>query len=646
MLALGSRIARLLLLLLPLLLLAAAPASAGVERWTHFGPSSTWISDVVLDPHTPSTLWIASGLVYKSEDGGASFHLAASGLEGQIEHLAVDPGRPGVLYAASEDFENFTHVLYRSQDGGEHWTPAAGGHDFGAIDSLSVAPARKPGDPGIVFVSSGDAFRSVDGGDSFEDVLAADSGVETVAPDLRNPGTLYVATLYERFKSTDFGDTWTDIVEDPANFPPFVHTLVVAPSDPQILYETGDGANVGATWRSRDGGATWQGPFPFRGDVLTVDPLDPDTVYGGGIRGLFVSHDGGETFTEATNGVPPLSIEVTGYYGIGAIAIDPARPRFALAGTSQGLFATMNRGTAWTALPQRGLEGNPVANLIISRSDPAHWILSSLGSFFESHDRGRTFVPFADSLARTGQITEIVPDPFAGGGRLWAIADYALWWSWSDGVTWVQRGDPPQNSHVLLAAPGVMVVQTETGIYRSSDAGHSWHNVWRSPFIDRYFTRRLEQDPRNPRTLYGLGGRSEDGGRTWRVWHTFDAVGFDPFRPRAVHLADGDILYVTRDGGATFQAVGHFGLAATAARVLSLVFDRDHRDVLYAVTYADGILRSRDGGVTWGPINDGLTPPFYPSPGINLIQDPANGQRFYFLSGTGLYRADFSGGPS
>src|SRR6185369_4044800 len=172
-------------------------------------------------------------------------------------------------------------------------------------------------------------------------------------------GTLYVSTLYERFKSTDFGDTWTNIVEDPANFPPFVHTLVVAPSDPQTLYETGDGANVGATWRSRDGGATWQGPFPFRGDLLAVDPVDPDTVYGGGIRGLFVSHDGGETFTEATNGVPPLSIEVTGYYGIGAIAIDPARPRFALAGTSQGLFTTMNRGTTWTALPQRGLAGNP-----------------------------------------------------------------------------------------------------------------------------------------------------------------------------------------------------------------------------------------------------------------------------------------------
>jgi photosystem II stability/assembly factor-like uncharacterized protein len=84
-------------------------------------------------------------------------------------------------------------------------------------------------------------------------------------------------------KSTDFGVTWTPLTEDPGHFPPFVHDLVVAPGDPQTLYETGDGANIGATWRSRDGGATWEGPFEFRGDVLAVDPGDSDTVYGGSV---------------------------------------------------------------------------------------------------------------------------------------------------------------------------------------------------------------------------------------------------------------------------------------------------------------------------------------------------------------------------
>ena len=111
-----------------------------------------------------------------------------------------------------------------------------------------------PGQPGVVFVGAGRGLRSVDGGASFQPVF--EPGVvdilEAFAGHPRNPGTVYAATLYQRFKSTDFGATWAPLDEDPEHFPPFVHDLVVAPGDPQTLYETGDGANVGATWRSHE----------------------------------------------------------------------------------------------------------------------------------------------------------------------------------------------------------------------------------------------------------------------------------------------------------------------------------------------------------------------------------------------------------
>jgi hypothetical protein len=119
----ASRIAR--LLLVPLLALAAAPASAGIDRWTPFGPRGTGVVDVVVDPRSPSTLWIAAGTVYKSEDGGASFHPPASGLEGHfLQRLAIDPGQPDVLYGAALDDGSSTG-FYRSQDGGAHWTNIA-----------------------------------------------------------------------------------------------------------------------------------------------------------------------------------------------------------------------------------------------------------------------------------------------------------------------------------------------------------------------------------------------------------------------------------------------------------------------------------------------------------------------------------------
>ena len=641
-------------LLVPLLLLlAAAPASAGVDQWTAFGPSGGFITSVVLDPHSPSTLWIASDQVYKSEDGGASFHLSASGLEGlSIEHLAIDPGHPDVLYATTFD-ATFGAGVYRSQDGGAHWTLVASEGEFTFTSSLAVAPGptETSGAPGIVFVgTTSRLYRSIDGGTTFQPVISFDTAeiFVAVAPDPRHPGTVYAATLLQRFKSTDFGVTWTDLVEDPAVYPPWVHDLVVAPGDPQTLYETGDGSDGGETWRSRDGGTTWQGPFPFHGDVLAVDPADARTVYGGSDLGLFVSHDGGETFAAVTAGVPPLSIEQIDYGGVSALTVDPARPGYALAGTGQGLLATTNRGAAWTVQPQRGLIRNPVTNFRIDPFDPAHWILSSLGSYSESHDRGRTFAPFADSLLRAEGILQIEPDPFVRN-RFWALTRRGLALSRDGGATWTHRSSTPaESSDLLLPAPGILLLRQGVTIFRSTNAGLTWSPARREQFSEPYHFQHLDQDPRNPRTVYGLRSRSDDAGRHWRHWHKADAFGFDPFQPSTtVHFFDGDTLFVTHDGGTTFQTVGRLEPTdpTVKAHVLTLLFDRDDRNVLYAVTFGDGAFRSRDGGATWEPLNTGL-PPLFPNRDTHtLVQDPVNGQRFYFTPGAGLYRADWTGGP-
>lgn len=110
----AARIARRLLLML--LLLAAPAAFAGIDRWTLYGPTGSGVVDVVIDPRSPDRLWITNGTVYKSEDGGVSFHPSASGLEGQvIWRLAIDPGQPDVLYASVWDHGS---GVFRSRDGG------------------------------------------------------------------------------------------------------------------------------------------------------------------------------------------------------------------------------------------------------------------------------------------------------------------------------------------------------------------------------------------------------------------------------------------------------------------------------------------------------------------------------------------------
>jgi hypothetical protein len=124
---LASRIVPLLVLSL-LVLAAPPPAFAGIDRWTLYGPTGSGLSDVVVDPRSPDRMWIAAGTVYKSEDGGRSFHPSANGLEEKvIWSLAIDPGEPDVLYASG--WANGSGV-FRSQDGGAHWSPMGDRQDF------------------------------------------------------------------------------------------------------------------------------------------------------------------------------------------------------------------------------------------------------------------------------------------------------------------------------------------------------------------------------------------------------------------------------------------------------------------------------------------------------------------------------------
>jgi hypothetical protein len=321
---------------------------------------------------------------------------------------------------------------------------------------------------------------------------------------------------------------------------------------------------------------------------------------------------------------------------------------------------TEDGGDHWRQPAQRGLEHNPVGELQIDPFDPAHWILVSLDTPYATRDRGATF-----TLLSPARIARLAFDPFVRG-RVWALgttADGASGLLVSDGggAHWAQVNPLGLGSALLVPARRV-IVMAGIGIFRSADNGRTLNRVESGAIPaadggDPYFVsfNTLLRDPRNVRTLYALGNairahdsgfpviyRSTDVGRTWQVWNRGgQAVGFDPFQPNAVYVTAQNHLRVTRDGGATFKKVGDLPLHGYPW-VLELVFDRAHRGTIYAATFGDGVLRSRDGGVTWQPVNAGL-PHVDPNPIRELLQDPVLPQRFYATPDAGgLWRADFT----
>ncbi|HEY9405680.1 MAG TPA: Calx-beta domain-containing protein [Pyrinomonadaceae bacterium] len=128
----------------------------GGANWIRVGASSLFNSvSIVVDPKTPSTLYVSSntspsGGVYKSTDGGMTWARMNSGVP--TTHtglLAIDPQNPSTLYLS-------TGGLYKSEDGAASWRLV---HQYGS--DISIDPRT----PSTVYTSTGfGVFKTTDAG--------------------------------------------------------------------------------------------------------------------------------------------------------------------------------------------------------------------------------------------------------------------------------------------------------------------------------------------------------------------------------------------------------------------------------------------------------------------------------------------------
>jgi hypothetical protein len=92
------------------------------------------------------------------------------------------------------------------------------------------------------------------------------------------------------------------------------------------------------------------------------------------------------------------------------------------------------------------------------------------------------------------------------------------------GVTWTRVGSPPQDVNLVVPDPvalQILFAAGTTGIYKSTDRGQSWRQVWQSQPALFANAADLVIDPGNHLRLAAtvpFGGgliRSLDGGETW-----------------------------------------------------------------------------------------------------------------------------------
>ena len=251
--------------------------------WKHIGlEDSRQISRILVDPADARTLYVgvlghAYGPsqqrgVYKSTDGGEHWQrVLDKGPDVGIADIAMATSQPQILFAATWNahrppwstyapLEGEGNGLYRTTDGGAHWTQIAG-HGL---------PDDAWGRTGIA--------------------VSADGRRVYAAIDCKEHAGLY--------RSDDGGDTWTLMNTDKrlTSRAWYFNSLAIDPTNPDVLYIP----NV-ALYRTEDGGRTIEivrgAPGGDDYHQIWVDPKDPNHLVLGVDQGTSVSLDRGRTWT-------------------------------------------------------------------------------------------------------------------------------------------------------------------------------------------------------------------------------------------------------------------------------------------------------------------------------------------------------------
>src|SRR5512133_1548560 len=381
-----SSLSRRMITAIALFLLPALSAAQSFDtsafaalRWREIGPYRGGRSVAVAgSSKRPHEYWMGttgSG-VFKTTDGGMSWLPTTDNyFGGTIGALAVAESNPDIVWAAGGEADIRGNTapgdgVWTSRDAGKTWTRVT------YFDPKNHSPRIRihPTNPDIVWIGvlghafgrneQRGVFKTTDGGRTWRKVLYRDdaTGISDLIVDANDANVLYAAFWHAYrtpwslnsggpgggiFRSTDGGETWTELTSNPGLPKGVLGKIGLAVSGAKsnrvwALIE----AEEGGVYRSDDGGATWSRLNDERKlrqrawyySRIVADPKDSNVVYALNVQ-WFRSRDGGKTF--------PQNIQVPhgDNHDLWIASNDPNRM---IEGNDGGANVSFNGGRSWT----------------------------------------------------------------------------------------------------------------------------------------------------------------------------------------------------------------------------------------------------------------------------------------------------------
>ncbi len=516
------------------------------------------------DPINGREFDLTKGVLYKSENGGESWREIWRG-DNLVRYIWVNPLNTDILYVSTGIFDREAansdpqagipggEGILKSTDGGQTWSQINTGLKNLYVGTLYMHPENPDillaGTGNNQYYQGGGVYRTTNGGQSWELVYdARESNINSVEIVDAQPEIAYAGSSVEILRSQDGGLTWEKMTSGDGwgsegvrgGFP---IDFQVDPRDPDRIFANNYG---GGNFLSEDGGKTWvvasTGYTGAQVRALAVHPEHPGLVYAAARSGIFVSPDGGSTWTGLAR-KPIQLLEWT------AVAVDPSNPQHLLSANNwdSTILTSQDGGFSWRPVPE-GPHGDVWFRVLAFAPSDPRWVYAGTAAFVSAG----TFSP---ELPAKG-----------------------IYQSQDGGTTWQESTKNEfQDAHVMdlaIAQEDHEIVYAATsnyGILRTRDSGSSWQQT-NQGLVMRQGASAVAVHPQDPQIVYAgiaFGGvyRSQDGGDSWQQI----SAGLNP-----------------------------------EANISDLVIDPTNPDILYASDQFSGVYRSLNGGDTWIKFSDGL----------------------------------------
>jgi photosystem II stability/assembly factor-like uncharacterized protein len=541
--------------------------------------SSSFAGNCILALNT-NTLLLGGGFgtttVYKSIDGGASWTASGSGLPYDPHRFArAATGSPRPIYAATSS------GIYVSRDDGATWSE----DNSTLFNSNLVSVAVDPADEDIVWAGHWTGYmwgRDTNGdwnreNDSLQGVRAllmptssvvyagstaaasrgepgigwtwSDMNLDTDSVELEpmrggdvdpaNSAAALVGSGANIYETADTGGTWSTIFQAPLDrglaTVKYGYDSVAATYNRAYaasgLVDVNEPFFAPGILRLDTPGGAWLSAWKNQGidamgvNVVLQHPVSTTTLAAATSHGIFVSTDGGATWTERNGTSPNILMDAD----ITELVLHPSDADTMYAyGLVHGIVGTADGGVTWNA------ESNlaTVREMIMDPHNPPVLYCATDTDVVVYDPTSPSPLPSTLDILGDGSNPDVL-----------SIA-----------------ADPNHSGRLFAAAFGY-------GIYRTSDGGTSWQKAGSNSInataitVNPHNSNRIYSVETDPISGYTILWRSLNGGSSWSSlyntteWGVVNGIAVDSLEADALYIATANAgVWVSGDGGVSWES--------------------------------------------------------------------------------------------